>query len=127
MSASASATVLVVDDDEPVRQVLAELVESRGYTVCQAADGQEAWQQLLRGGASVVVSDLQMPRCDGQELCRRIRSDPSMSHVVVLIVTGCAEPQEQWQLSCDGILSKPIVVHTFLREIDRLVGRRPQG
>jgi CheY-like chemotaxis protein len=112
--------VLVVDDDEAVRRVLADLVASQGYIVFEASDGHDAWQMLLSCPADVVVSDLQMPHCDGRELCRRIRNHPSMCHVRVLIVTGCAESADTFQIHCDCVLLKPISVPALLHELERM-------
>jgi CheY-like chemotaxis protein len=113
-----SPAVLVVDDDEIVRRVLVQLVASQGYEVFEASDGQEAWQKLLQRSADVVVSDLQMPECDGRELCRLIRSHPSMRHIRVLIVTG--NPRDAFGVRCDAILSKPVSVPRFFEELERM-------
>jgi CheY-like chemotaxis protein len=114
-------TVLVVDDEQSVRGVLAQIVSSRGYIVSEAEDGQDAWDKLLRARPDIVVSDLQMPRCDGRELCQRIRSDPSMRHVRVIVITGCGEMLESRELQCDMILPKPIPVTTLLEALDRVI------
>jgi CheY-like chemotaxis protein len=117
MDNALSNTVLVVDDDVVVRRILAELVASRGHEVLEATDGDDAWTQLKRTRFDVVISDLQMPRCDGHELCRRIRAEPALRHVRVVIVTGCQEVPDRQHLNCDAILHKPIAVDALLNEI----------
>jgi CheY-like chemotaxis protein len=112
--------VLVVDDDDEVRRVMADLVASRGYTVSEASDGHEAWQKLLRSPADLVVTDLQMPHCDGTELCRRIRSHPAMRHVRILIVTGCEKIPDSHRVHCDRLLSKPVSMSALLEELDQM-------
>jgi two-component system, cell cycle response regulator DivK len=119
-----SRTVLVVDDDAVVRRILAELVASRGYEVVEATDGDDAWMQLKHTRIAVVISDLQMPRCDGYELCRRIRAEPALRHVRVVIVTGCHEPPDRQHLNCDALLHKPIAVEALLNEIADSLHRR---
>jgi CheY-like chemotaxis protein len=94
-------------------------MSSRGYTVVEAEDGLDAWQKLLCSHADIVVSDLQMPQCDGRELCRRIRAEPTMRHVRVVIVTG-GELPECRHVGCDAVLPKPIFVHALLEELERM-------
>jgi len=112
--------VLVVDDDDAVRRIIAEFVTSRGYQVVEASNGDEAWDQLLSEPIDVVVSDLQMPQCDGHELCRRIRHEPSLQGVRVVIITGCLDVPDPHELDCDSVLTKPVSVPMLLREIERV-------
>jgi CheY-like chemotaxis protein len=88
--------------------------------VFEAEDGQEAWQELLRTRPDIVVSDLQMPNCDGQELCRRVRADPSMRHVRLVIITGCGATFDCRELHCDVVLPKPIPVKIFVETLERV-------
>ena len=119
MGCATSKAVLVVDDDCHVRRVVAEMMSSRGYAVVEAEDGLEAWEKLICSRADIVVTDLQMPQCDGRELCRRIRAEPTMRHVRVIIVTGGALPECR-QLDCDAVLAKPIFVDDLLEELERV-------
>jgi CheY-like chemotaxis protein len=123
MTRGLSTVALVVDDDDAVRRVLVALLASRGYTVFEATDGQDAWRQLQCRRVDIVVTDLQMPVCDGRELCRRIRSDPAMSHLGLLVVTGCTDHAERQSLDCDRLLSKPLSIPHFLDEVDRCCQR----
>jgi CheY-like chemotaxis protein len=119
MGCEASKAVLIVDDDCSVRRVLAQMMASRGYTVVEADDGLEAWEKLRCHHADIVVSDLQMPQCDGRELCRRIRAEPTLRHVRVVIITG-GELPECRQLDCDAVLPKPIFANALLEELERV-------
>jgi CheY-like chemotaxis protein len=120
MGRAEAKAVLVVDDDQSVRRVLARLVSSLGYTVFEAEDGQDAWDALLRARPDIVVSDLQMPLCDGRELCRRIRADPSMGHVRIVIITGSQERLECRELRCDVVLAKPIQIKVLAETLERV-------
>jgi CheY-like chemotaxis protein len=110
--------VLVVDDDDAVRRVLVEFVASRGYPVIEACDGDDAWRRLHSARLDVVVSDLQMPRCDGRELCRRIRSEPAFRDIRIVVISGRADLLDKGDLNCDSVLAKPICVSMLLREIE---------
>jgi CheY-like chemotaxis protein len=110
--------VLIVDDNDAVRRVLVELVASRGYPVTEARDGNDAWHQLCQERLDVVVTDLQMPHCDGRELCRRIRGEPAFRDIRIVVISGRADLLDRRELNCDSVLSKPISVPMLLREIE---------
>lgn len=78
-------TVLVVDDQEQARTLLGEELAGAGFDVTSAADGDEGWERFCTARPDVVLTDLQMPRCDGIELVRRIRS---RSDVPVIVFTS---------------------------------------
>ncbi len=78
-------TVLVVDDQQRARDLLGTELSEAGFSVVTAADGEEGWQTFCQTGAGVVVTDMSMPRCDGIELLRRIRS---RSDVPVIVFSG---------------------------------------
>lgn len=111
--------VLIVDDDDAVRRTLVQLVSSRGYKVLEAADGDEAWGLLQTEPLDIVISDLQMPRCDGRELCQRIREDASLCDMRVVIISGCLDCPDPGELRCDSVLTKPIPVAQLLIEVER--------
>ena len=73
-SAASSATVLLVDDEAPIRRSLGPYLERSGYRVMPASDGVEALELLAAYEIDIVVSDVLMPRMDGRELVRRVRA-----------------------------------------------------
>jgi two-component system chemotaxis sensor kinase CheA len=88
--------VLVVDDSVTTRQLERTILESAGYEVAVAADGQAAWD-LLAGDErfDAVVSDVEMPRLDGFQLLSRVRSTARLAAMPVLLVTALAQPADQ--------------------------------
>jgi DNA-binding NtrC family response regulator len=80
-----SGTVLVVDDQLQPRRLLIDELEQAGFIVTAASDGEEAWQSFCQQAPDVVITDMAMPRCDGLELLRRIRSK---SEVPVIVFSG---------------------------------------
>ncbi|MCH2185015.1 response regulator, partial [Myxococcota bacterium] len=68
------ATVLVVDDQPRARDLLGAELEDAGFDVLTAEDGDDGWETFCRQDPAVVITDMSMPRCDGIELLRRIRS-----------------------------------------------------
>src|SRR6266404_846278 len=83
--------VLVVDDEESQRTALASMVQLWGYAVETAADGQEALEKLASFGAHVIVTDMMMPRMDGQELLRRLKAQGNGPPAIVQTAFGNLE------------------------------------
>jgi CheY-like chemotaxis protein len=82
------ACVLLVEDDRSVRRYLEVTLQRSGYTVITAADGLEAMKLALSSQIDVVVTDAVMPNLSGQELARFLRSNPKLSHVPIVLLTG---------------------------------------
>jgi len=78
--------ILIVDDDESVRSVLKDYLESVGYAVVTADSGEDALQKFMPGKFDSVISDLVMPKIDGMELLKQIRQKDT--RVVFLMITG---------------------------------------
>ena len=120
------ARILVVDDDDDVRGFLAEALESSGHEVEQASDGEAAHRRLLAREFHVLVTDLKMPRLDGMELLRRMRSAQPELEIIVLTAHGnVAGAVEAIKLGAFDYLEKPLESPAALRRIvDRAVARR---
>ncbi len=83
--------VLVADDQDTYRELLAEMLGAEGYRVSLAADGAEALALVAQERPDAVVLDVTMPRMDGLETCRRLRADPATAGLPVLIVTALSD------------------------------------
>ena len=119
---SASATqILVVDDNDALRENLAEALELEGYAVAVARDGSAALARLAEDPLPrVVLLDLMMPGMDGRELLARIREDPRLGGVRVVITTGLSGVRSRVP-AADGVLTKPFGVRELLAAL-RQVG-----
>lgn len=83
----AAKRVLVVDDSITVREVERKLLENRGYEVDVAVDGMEGWNAIRLGAYDLVISDVDMPRMNGIEFVRHIKSDANLKSIPVMIVS----------------------------------------
>ena len=86
--ASASPRILVVDDEQPVQQLLDRTLRSEGYDVVPALDGEQALDQIARQPFDLVMLDVMLPKLDGFEVCRRVRAHSS---VPIIMLTAKAE------------------------------------
>jgi two-component system, chemotaxis family, sensor kinase CheA len=80
--------ILVADDSITTRTLEQSVLESAGYQVSTAVNGEEAWETLEREGADALVADVEMPRMDGFALCRRVRSSERFRELPIVLVTG---------------------------------------
>ena len=87
--------VLVVDDQDPNRLLLRDLLEAQGHEVIEAIDGSEALQQVATTAPDVVLLDIGMPGMDGFEVCRRIKSEPTTASIPVLLVTALSQRDQR--------------------------------
>ena len=92
MSIDSNRRVLVVDDDEDVREMLGHLLRQRGLTVDDAAGGQEAIDLIAEHHYSVVVLDLLMPQPDGFAVLQLLEERSAQSQPVVLVLSGAEQP-----------------------------------
>jgi two-component system chemotaxis sensor kinase CheA len=87
--------VLVAEDTMTTRALERSMLLAAGYAVSTAVDGADAWEQLQLAPVDLLVSDVDMPRLNGIELCRRIRSTPSLRDLPVVLVTSLDSPEDR--------------------------------
>jgi len=111
--------VLVVDDEDDLREAIADLLRRRGYSVFVAANGQAALT-LLRGGQplrpALILLDLAMPIMDGRQLLAVIRGDPAMSDIPVVVAS--AQPCADTASGESGLLRKPFELEELFATVD---------
>lgn len=103
--------ILVVDDDPSQRELLSEMLAIEGYAVQCAADGRNAEQLLRSYSPDLVLLDVNLPYRNGFDLCRRIRQDPDLRLIPVIMATGLTEAEDRLRgidAGTDDFLSKPI-------------------
>lgn len=119
-----SSRVLVVDDSEVTRAILARTLRGAGFEVLEARDGAEGALTALRELPSAVVTDLEMPTMDGFPLLRLLKADPLCAHIPVLILTSHSEAASRfWSLrtGADAYLTKDYRPHELVATVRRLV------
>ena len=109
-------TVLVVEDDENNLFILKKILQTKGYRVFQASDGQQAVEIVEQQKLDLILLDIQLPRLNGLEVIRRLRQNLDFECVPVVIITG-HEPENYRgtaiDAGCDDFLLKPV-------DLDRL-------
>ena len=115
--------VLIVDDDQSIREALADLLADEGYDVEVAGDGQRALEICRSAPApDLILLDLAMPVMDGLEFARVQATDPSISQIPVCVMTASG-PEVDLPPEAAAVLRKPLDLDELLAAIERLCSR----
>ncbi len=123
-------TVLVVEDSPTEQAMIADCLYEAGYSVVLAGDGDEVGEKIRSIAVDLVVLDLILPRVNGYEVCRSLRSNPQTQHIPIVMLTQRSSAPEEFygrRLGADGYLKKPLNPGLLLAEIGRLIGQSKQA
>jgi class 3 adenylate cyclase/CheY-like chemotaxis protein len=115
-----AARILVVDDVAENREILQMRLESQGYEVATAVDGEDGLAKIAAMTPDVVLLDVMMPKLDGFEVCRRLRADPAIPFVPIILLTARAETQDLvtgLDAGADDYLFKPVDHATLVARV----------
>ena len=118
-----SSTILLVDDEESIQTLLTYPLERDGYQVVQARDGEEALRRFGEEDVDLVVLDVMLPRLDGLEVCRRLRTQ---SNVPIIMLTARGEELDKvlgLELGADDYITKPFSIREFRSRVRALLRR----
>lgn len=119
----APVRVLVVDDDDVIRQLICLNLELEGFQVFEASDGLEALAKVREVDPAVVTLDIMMPKLDGWDAAARLRSDPETAHVRVVLLSARAQEADLKRgsrLGVDFYLTKPFDPDELVAVVRRL-------
>lgn len=121
---SNSATILIADDEQHLRESLTELFLGEGYSVLQAQDGTEVLSLLRQSLPDVIFLDLKMPRLDGNATLRTLKANPELRTIPVVIVTafgGSEQTIEGMKAGAYDYITKPFDPDEVLRTAARAI------
>lgn len=117
--------VLVVDDDAVTRTMISRALEEKGFYVITAPNGAEALGLIESQKPAVVISDMLLPKIDGLTLCSKIKENPELSGIKVILMTAVYKTAsiraEAIAHKADAYLEKPISIENLLKIIDGLI------
>jgi CheY-like chemotaxis protein len=123
-SGPSAPLILVVDDNLDAREMYATYLEYEGFRVMEAANGHEAIEKTRTDRPSLVLMDASMPRLDGWDAVKILKSDPRTSAIPVLMLTGHAYDEHRVRaasVGADGFLPKPVLPDHLAREVRRVL------
>ena len=111
--------VLVVEDQEDNRRILRDLLRHAGFEVIEVGDGEQALTATAAHRPDVILMDIQLPLLDGYEATRRIKADPVLKHIPIIVVTSYALSGEARARAagCDAYMGKPYSLRALLAKI----------
>jgi CheY-like chemotaxis protein len=115
--------ILVIEDDEVARELMRMALERRGYTVIEAEDGIEGYEEALRAAPDLIITDIKMPAADGIHLVRRVRDTAELAATPILVTTGFGTGSATFALGqgATAYEPKPINPESFLMTVRRLL------
>ena len=117
--------VLVVDDDDVIRQLITVNLELEGFEVTPAFDGQDCLNKVKQVKPAVITLDIMMPRLDGWEAASRLRADPETAGIKVVLLSARAQEadlQRGTRIGVDAYLTKPFDPDELIDTVRRLAG-----
>ncbi|HEY3080643.1 MAG TPA: response regulator [Chloroflexota bacterium] len=125
-----SRRVLVVEDDGPVRAMLAAVLADEGYEVRAAPTAWEGLAAVFGWRPELIVLDLVLPAVDGRALARAVRADPVLGRTPILLLSAIRPrdlPAEAARIGADAHMAKPLAAAEFLSAVARLAGAADPG
>jgi DNA-binding response OmpR family regulator len=123
---AASSTILVVEDDPVILDLLTVNFELEGYVVVRAVDGEDGLAQARAHRPDVVVTDVMMPKRSGLDLLRDLRADPDLSYTPVILLSAKAlasDVRDGLAAGADDYITKPFEPDDLVVRVEKLLGR----
>jgi two-component system chemotaxis response regulator CheY len=119
-------SILTVDDSASIRQAIKIALSGEGYTVTEAANGQEGLDQGAAGGFDLIITDLNMPVMDGLTMIRELRQRPAGAGVPIVFLTTESDAEikgEAKAAGATGWLTKPFDPETLVRVVKKVLAK----
>lgn len=120
---------LFVDDNEHIRQMVAEALKDNFKNLYLASNGKEALQIALKEIPDIIISDIMMPEMNGYELCRKIKENMNINHIQVILLTARTDEQSHldgYKTGADAYMEKPFEINSLLENIRNRLYLRQQ-
>ena len=112
--------ILVVEDQEDNRQILRDLLSNAGYDMIEAEDGLQALAQAVKHRPDLILMDIQLPVLDGYEVTRRLKANPELKAIPIIVVTSYAlsgDEEKARAAGCDAYVAKPFSPRALLAKM----------
>ena len=116
-------TILVIDDEVILAEMLQALLEDEGYQVLTARNGREGLERLAEHHPDLILCDVMMPLLDGRELCREVQARPEYDSVPIILMSAASAAGRLDDCRYAAFLSKPFDLDVLLDTINTLLGR----
>lgn len=118
-----NASILVIEDDYNIQELIVEFLKSQGYNVDFASDGLEGISKFKQGNYDLIILDIMMPNLDGYSVCKMIRQN---SEVPIIFLSALNEEENQlkgFELECDDYITKPFSFNLLIKRVEAVLRR----
>lgn len=119
--------ILVVDDESGLVEMLSIRLEANNYQVIAASDGQEGLDKARAGSPDLIILDLMLPKLDGCQVCRALKSDEKYKQIPIVIFTARAQESDVKagnEAGADAYITKPFEPDILLAKVNQLIEKR---
>ncbi|MCX7766247.1 MAG: response regulator [Candidatus Sumerlaeia bacterium] len=122
--------IYVFDDDEEVCEIMRISLEARGYEVATSTDGEIALNMVQERKPDLMVVDIKMPKINGYELISRVRMNPNLADIPIIVITGVTSESrrsnEEWKtkMGVQDFISKPFAPLDLINRIEQILGTK---
>lgn len=112
--------ILVVDDNQDSRELVVKLLKNKGYQIIEAVDGEDALQKAFTERPDLILMDISIPKLDGYEVTRRLKSQEGFKNTPIIALTAHAmrgDMEKALNAGCEGYITKPINIHELPEQI----------
>jgi two-component system, cell cycle response regulator len=124
------ARIVIIEDNPANLELMSYLLKAFGHSVVSAIDGCEGLEAVRREPPELIICDVQLPKLDGYEVARRLKSDPGLKDIPLIAVTALAmvgDRDKGLRAGFDGYISKPIEPDTFVPELEKFLRAERRG
>ncbi len=117
--------ILIVDDEEYIRELVAATLSGSNYELITAEDGEEALNLARQEHPDLILLDIEMPKKDGYEVCRALKNDPTTSDIVIIMLTAHGQRGDMergYEVGADDYFVKPFSPTALLRKVEEILG-----
>lgn len=118
--------ILIVEDDQPIAQLMREVLEDEGYQITVARTGHEGLHQLAQATPALVLCDVMLPELDGWHFCREMQAQPAYQHVPIVLTSAASIVDPPGDCQYTMFLPKPFTVETIIATVRIVLGEAGQ-
>ncbi|MFA6029033.1 MAG: response regulator [Elusimicrobiota bacterium] len=120
--------ILIIEDDFALAESLQALLKSKGYEVSFAPDGLQGLEMARKGRPDLILLDVLIPRVNGYEVCRQLRTEPKTKEIRIVMVTGLGtmrDVEKAFACGATDYIIKPFNTDRLLKKIEKVMGSGP--